>query len=385
VRGKLAFLLPVLVGLAAVLPTGAQALPAKGQLEIWSTIKLRPAAKPGKPQVRIWRVHYRAHDGQRRRAFIALPFWYGKHNNPPIPLVISPHGRGVGARANAKLWGALPNLGTFAVISPEGAGRELARYSWGAVGQIRDLARMPAVARRTLPWLRIDTRRIYAFGGSMGGQETLLLLARHPKLLAGAAAFDAVTDFARQYRSFTSIRCDKACRRLWNGPIGKSLQSLARQETGGTPKTSPGAYTLRSPLTYVRSIAASCVPLQLWWSRSDRIVVNQRHQSQALFREVKRINPQAPVQAYVGYWAHSREMHARTRLPLALAAFGLLPSHSRTLLRGMDVVPEPVSAPRCGASPAPAEPRSRADGKPWGRDAVKQYGAGKPKPRPSRR
>jgi pimeloyl-ACP methyl ester carboxylesterase len=49
---------------------------------------------------------------------------------------------------------------------------------------------MPKLVRGQLPWLRILRHRIYAFGGSMGGQETLLLVARHPRLLAGAAAFD---------------------------------------------------------------------------------------------------------------------------------------------------------------------------------------------------
>jgi pimeloyl-ACP methyl ester carboxylesterase len=238
----------------------------------------------------------------------------------------------------------------FAVISPEGAGRKLSRYSWGSLGQIDDLARMPAIARRTLPWLQIDSKRIYAIGGSMGGQETLLLLARHPKLLAGAAAFDSVADFARQYRSFPKIPCDKACLKQWNGPVGRSLQSLAREELGGTPSTRPAAYAVRSPVTYVRSIAASCVPLQLWWSVSDKIVVNQRQQSGALFNKIRELNPKAPVQAYVGYWAHSHEMQAKTRLPLALAELGLIQEHPQRLLFGIRVVPPPPNASRCGAA-----------------------------------
>src|SRR5262249_3349384 len=48
-------------------------------------------------QVRIWRVVYRAHNGAARDAFVVLPSWYGPNNDPPIPLVISPHGRGVTA------------------------------------------------------------------------------------------------------------------------------------------------------------------------------------------------------------------------------------------------------------------------------------------------
>ena len=143
----------------------------------------------------------------------------------------------------------------------------------------------------------------------MGGQETLLLLARHPRLLAGAAAFDSVTDLARQYRSFPRIPCDQACQKQCTA-LGRRLQSLAREEIGGTPKTQPGAYAVRSPVTYARSIAASCVPLQLWWSTADRIVVDQAQQSGALFERIRQLNPKAPVQAFVGYWAHSAEMQA---------------------------------------------------------------------------
>jgi pimeloyl-ACP methyl ester carboxylesterase len=310
--------------------------------------------------VRVVKIRYRTDDGLRRGAYVVLPQWYGPENNPPLPLVISPHGRGVGAAANVRRFGNLPTRGGFAVVSPEGQGRRLPRSSWGYRGQIADLARMPRVVRRQLPWVAIDRSRIYAVGASMGGQETLLLLARYPELLAGAAAFDAVTDFARQYRSFPAIPCDKRCHETWHGPIGTSLQSLARQETGGTPKTRAFAYTVRSPVTYARSIAASCVPLQLWWSRSDRIVVNQHLQTGALFRRIKELNPRAPVEAYVGYWAHSHEMRAKARLPLALSAFGLIPSHSRTLARGMNVVPRPESAPRCGAGRAPAKPHGSA-------------------------
>ena len=343
-RGKLVLLLPVVVALVAAVATTGGAESARGQAQADQSVAT------AKRLVRIWTIHYRSHDGQPRKAYVSLPSWYGKGNNPRIPFVISPHGRGVGALANAKLWGALPARGTFAVISPEGAGRKLARYSWGSFDQIEDLARMPEITRRTLPWLRIDRSRIYAFGGSMGGQETLLLLARYPKLLAGAAAFDSVADFARQYRSFPAIPCDKGCRKTWHGPVGKSLQSLARQETGGTPRTRPGAYAVRSPAVYARSIATSCVPLQLWWSLSDRIVVNQRQQSGALYRKILRLNPKAPVQAYVGYWVHSHEMKATTRLPLARAAFGLLQTQPRKLAGGMVVVPRPWSAPGCGGA-----------------------------------
>jgi pimeloyl-ACP methyl ester carboxylesterase len=297
-------------------------------------------------EVKIWTVRYRAHTGAARKAYVVLPAWYGPRNNPEIPFVISPHGRGVSARTNARLWGNLPWRGSFGVISPEGGGRKLGSYSWGSYAQIEDLARMPRVARSTLPWLEIASGKVYAIGGSMGGQETLLLVARHPELLAGAAAFDSVTNFALQYRMFPKIPCNKRCRIDNGGSYGKQLQRLAREEIGGTPATRPTAYAIRSPMTYARAIAWSCVPLQLWWSVSDRIVVNQRAQSGALFDKVKRLNPHAPVQAYVGYWTHSVEMQAQTRLPVALAELGLLGAQSWKLTRGLHFVPPPKSA-RC--------------------------------------
>jgi pimeloyl-ACP methyl ester carboxylesterase len=163
--------------------------------------------------------------------------------------------------------------------------------------------------------LHIDSRRIYAFGGSMGGQETLLLVAHYPRLLAGAAAFDAPTNMAARYAAFPLL------------PFGLGLQRLARIEFGGTPLQDPRAYTLRSPLDWARQIAFSGVPLQIWWSTRDKIVVDQRRESGLLYRDIKRLNPAAPVKEYVGTWAHTAEMRASARLPFALAQFGLIPPY----------------------------------------------------------
>jgi poly(3-hydroxybutyrate) depolymerase len=263
--------------------------------------------------VRTIAISYRAHDGLMRHAYVILPSWYGPTLHPPIPLVISPHGRGVSAELNIRRWGRLPAVGGFAVINPEGQGRALTLFSWGDPGEIRDLARMPEIAEHALPWLHVDRHRIYAFGGSMGGQETLLLLARFPRLLAGAASFDAPTNMAARYRAFVHL------------PLGAGLQRLARAEIGGTPTTDPLGYARRSPLDYARRIAFSGVPLQIWWSTQDRIVTDERDQSGLLYELVKRINPEAPVAEFVGPWAHTTEMNAHGYLPYALSRFGLMP------------------------------------------------------------
>ena len=285
----------------------------------------RPTSSLGVTAVRRLSIRYIAHDGRASSAQVVLPSWYGPAANPPLPLVISPHGRGLSGRANSILWGNLPGRGSFAVINPDAHGRRVPGHSWGAAGQIADLARMPEILRTTLPWLRIDRSRIYAFGGSMGGQETLLLLARHPNLLAGAAAFSSVTDLALQYKNFDRVRCKNACRVLLGTSLGSNLRKIARREIGGGPGQRPAAYAARSPITYARAIAASCVPLQLWWSVSDQIVVDQQSQSGKFFWQLRRLNPKANVEAFVGFWIHSAEMRARTGLPLALSRFALLP------------------------------------------------------------
>jgi pimeloyl-ACP methyl ester carboxylesterase len=188
----------------------------------------------------------------------------------------------------------------------------LTLYSWGWRGQIDDLARMPDMLEAALPWFHVDRRRVYAVGSSMGGQETLLLAALHPRLLRGAAALDSATDMTARYDEFPLI------------PGGFWLQQLARIEIGGTPRSRPAAYAARSPIHYVRQLAFSGVPLHIWWSLRDRIVIGQREESGRLYRAIRGANPRAPVTQYVGTWAHSREMHATARLPLVLLRLRLI-------------------------------------------------------------
>ena len=128
--------------------------------------------------------------------------------------------------------------------------------------------------------------------------------------------------------------------------LGLGLQNLARRQIGGTPKTAAYAFRLRSPITYARRIATSCVPLQLWWSVADKIVVDQQNQSGKLFWTLRKLNPSAPVQAFVGTWIHSSEMTAHAQLPRALAAFGLLPDPSREPA-GVRAVPPPFETGLC--------------------------------------
>jgi poly(3-hydroxybutyrate) depolymerase len=270
-------------------------------------------AGTGASRVRVVTFSYRSHAGPVERAYVVLPAWYGPRRHPAIPLVISPHGRGVDGRYNLRFWGAIPTAGPFAVVSPDGHGRRLALYSWGWAGQIDDLARMPALASRALPWLRIDPGRIYAIGDSMGAQEVLLLLARGQPRLAGVAAFDPVTNMAARYHEWLVT------------PGLRHLRAVARKEFGGTPAARPAAYAARSPLASLEAIGRSGAPLELWWSHRDAVIADQPEDTGAFFSKLMAAFPDAPVQEVVGYWQHGHAMHPETQLPAALACLGLVP------------------------------------------------------------
>ena len=259
---------------------------------------------------RTWSVRYRAHNRVPRPALVLAPSEYGpRRPTPRLPLVISPHGRGVRARGNAALWAGLPGRGGYAVVCPGGMGRRLPLHSWGYSRQISDLARMPEIVERTLPWLRVDRRRVYVLGGSMGGQEALLLLGHYPGLLRRAVAVDPVTNFYRRYGDFAVT------------PHGRGLQALARFEVGGTPQTNPTGYVLRSPTHWLRQIARSRVPMQIWWSLADAIVVDQAHQAAHFYAELREAG--ARVEAVSGFWRHSWVQRADTRLPEMVQFLGL--------------------------------------------------------------
>jgi pimeloyl-ACP methyl ester carboxylesterase len=277
---------------------------ALGILATLVTLAAPAAASAAAPSVRDWWIHYRSFHGEIRTAIVVLPRWYGPLRSPPIPLVISPHGSGIEPHDNAVRWGNLPALGRFAVVNPEGQGAKLELYSWGSPAQISDLARMPSILRRTLPWLHIAPHRVYAVGGSMGGQESLLLAAEHPHLLAGAVSFDAPTNMAARYSDFPHL-----------------LQRLALREIG----TARDAWADRSPIDYARKLAFSGVPLEIWWSTHDQVVVDQAEQSGRLVRDIRHLNPSAPLLQVVGRWRHTAEMRPNGALPSALRWLGLLP------------------------------------------------------------
>ena len=106
---------------------------------------------------------------------------------------------------------------------------------------------------------------------------------------------------------------------------GSAKRALARREVGGTPATAAAAYAARSPLSYVGVLSSSGVPLQIWWSRTDRVVVQSSLQSGLLAERLRDANPDAPLTVISGDWRHTSVMRAEAALPQMLAGLGLLP------------------------------------------------------------
>ncbi len=238
-------------------------------------------------------VRFRGPGGWHDSVLVALPAWYGPHRDPPLPLVVSPHSRGLTPSRWARRWGDLPGRFGLIVLDPGLHGRVIPRRSWAWPPDIAELARLPELVHRRLPWLRYDPHRVYAAGDSMGGQETLMLLARQPDLFAAAVAADPVTNLLRRWYEFPL-----------SGESWREQQAATR-EVGGTPRQARWLYVRRSPVFFARTIAFAGVPLELWWNPQDTVVVGESTKQTGFFyRTVERLDPHAPVVVRLHHHVH---------------------------------------------------------------------------------
>jgi pimeloyl-ACP methyl ester carboxylesterase len=272
-----------------------------------------PGVQPPSGVQRI-ALTYRAWDGAMRTVVLLLPNSYHQGSSKALPVVISPHGRDEDCFYTARHWGTLPTLYDFAVVCPEGEGHDqgarLGDYSYACPGQVSDLMNMPAYVQKKLPWVHFDFDRVYAAGDSMGGLEVLALLARYPDRLAAVAAMDGVADLAARYSEMRT-----------SASSADSMADLV-SSVGGTPAKAPFQYAIRSPLYFARTLAFSHVPLQIWWSRTDAVVIDQAtHQTGLLYRRIKALNPTAPVTQVVHSVPHGYEFSQKTGLTQVVRFF----------------------------------------------------------------
>jgi hypothetical protein len=253
-----------------------------------------PAARAATPEpVQAFSVPYITWNGQERCATVLLPLDYVPGDDAEsLPCIIQSPGRKATPAVAASTWRDLPSTRHFMVIVADQAGRRDPLNSWGVAGQIHDLVRMPHIVEQALPGVHVDPERQYAVGVSMGGQETLLALAFHPEHWAAVLCVDGVADLAARYREFALVdRMD--------------VRPLMRQEVGGSPRRAPFQYAVRSPITFARTLAASGVPLAIWWSADDQLVINQETtQTGHLYSRILALDPAAPVVQRIGTGSH---------------------------------------------------------------------------------
>ncbi len=221
-------------------------------------------------------------DGTERRAILIAPENAGQE---PLPLVIVPHAAGWTGEATAGYWRDIPVRHGVIAVFPHGHSRAVPLRSMGWRGQMSDLFLLPHIIEDM--GYPLDRSRLYAAGISMGGQEGLLLAGQHPDLLAGVVSFNAVVDLTAWFYDCESEVCGRM-----------------EIEVGGTPEEVPEAYAERSPISYAATIAET--PVLIYWDPDDKIVQFQEEkQSGRLFRLVKEIDPNAPIEGHRHDRGHS--------------------------------------------------------------------------------
>ena len=261
---------PAAAASAAAAPAARGAIPANGN--------------------QAYGIPYFSWNHRLRMAIVVLPRDYVP--GEALPCIIQLRGRQSTVASAAATWGSLPTQRHFIVICPESVGRRDPVDSWAVPGQIQDVLDMPDVVESTVPWVHVDRTRLYVVGVSMGGQEALAAAARFPDRIAAAISVDGVADLAARYRELPRVG-------------RKPDQRLMRLEVGGTPRKVPFNYAVRSPMSFAGGLATDGVPLGIWWSQADRLVIDQATtQTGRLYANIVARNPAAPVVQRIGNEAH---------------------------------------------------------------------------------
>ncbi len=261
---------------------------------------------PPTPVVQTIAVPYTAWNGASLTATLVLPLGYSAENATALPCIVQPHGRGSRPQYAATVWGDLPTRYGFAVICPDAAARDGSANSWAFPGQIDDIVAMPDTVEAAVPWVRFDRRRLYLVGSSMGGQESLVGLARAPDRFAAVAAYDGAADLAARYKDM--------------GAAGQSKdQAKLRRELQGVPARRPFEYGQRSPSSFCQTLATCGVPLCVVWSTEDQVVTRSAvTQFGRLCRRLRALAPAMPLTEVVTALPHGRALRDG---PMALVDF----------------------------------------------------------------
>jgi pimeloyl-ACP methyl ester carboxylesterase len=267
-----------------------------------SLVKPYPDQIPPDPSHRRTLVFNSPADEQTQRADVYSP---ASSDDEPLPLVLSPHAAGWtaeenyhGGMAGLKIgyhrgWYGLSEKYRVLIVIPHGHHRREPLLSLASPEQTADLIYLIDLLEDN--GYRVDRRRVYACGISMGGQEALVAAGRHPGHLAAVVAFNPVVDLAAWQEDMARSTVDEIRQ--------KGSARFIASEVGGLPAEIPEAYAERSPVSYVDGLAQ--VPTMLYWTDKDLIVPRQvTHHSYRLYQMIKERSVTNPVAEYNHTFSH---------------------------------------------------------------------------------
>ncbi len=232
------------------------------------------------------------YDNTKREMLLALPLKWDK--NKKYSLVISPHFFGatyfenyyLGAAAMIEPflgWKGLASKYNVMVAIPYGHGRVRDRESLAYEGQIYDLSKFPAM----LESIGYRINKVYAGGISMGGMETLTLAGKFPEIFSAAFSYNGIADLSAWCEDVENGKTDKKMMEM-------EVTKLVSEETGSTPDKNKKEYLKRSAVNYIENL--SKIPLMIYWSSMESIVVSQKTKQSKMLADKIRLNyPEAEI------------------------------------------------------------------------------------------
>ena len=256
----------------------------------------RPSVLPPDPSRKQTIEYTSPADGCTMRADVYSP---SRAGTDPLPLLLAPHAitwtaaedyhgglQGLVRKYHPGYYGLAEKYGVIIAL-PHGHHHREALCSVAGAEQIDDMAHLIEALGHSA--YRVDKRRVYACGLSMGAQEALVLAGRHPDKITAIVAFNPIVDLAAWHEELATsespeIREYDTAKRIAN-------------EVGGTPAQVPEAYQARSAFGYLQGLAR--VPSLVFWSEHDFVVPRQiTHHTIPLYRRLKELDVNTPIAEY---------------------------------------------------------------------------------------
>jgi len=274
-----------------------------------------PSARPDVPAVTVrqdvdaktvvLRTWYDTWNGHRRAMTILFPR-AAENTGQVLPLLVAAHPAG-GASTCVDQMATLAGRFNFVLACLDGQGDSTRAFSYGAPGQIADLAAAPNLIAGRLPGMKLDARKLYLVGSSMGGTEALLVGLRYPGAYRETVALDPITDLGFRFNSLPLVR-----------------RSQLEAECAGPPALKGQCYVVRSPMAYLGKRALGSAVLNVWYSTADPVSGAPQQVPKFLTAERPLMLPGQLVDR-VGTWGHGALWDLADHRAAWLIDLGLVP------------------------------------------------------------